>query len=842
MPQSRLSLHGRVLRVNRAMATLLDEPVEALLGRDALAMYVDEDREGLQQALGRMASGQDHVVRQDRALRLHDGRRVEVVRTTTLARDEHGSSVIACSLEDVTALRRAEREARLQAERFSSLLDTMPVAVFTFDPTGVCTSSRGSALARLGLSDGEMVGARLFETYAHVPEAVSAMRAALSGDEVPVHADADGRSWETRYRPLRDVDGRVVGGLGIALDVTERATAEREVRANEARMRALLRHSSDVVLVVDRDARVLFVSPSVTTHFGYDDRSLVWQDTSAYEHPDDRPRLEAAWRRVLRQPGSVERFETRVRHADGSWRWTAHVVTNLLDDPDVAGVVLHLHDLSEQRRTELELERRSLHDGLTGLPVRALLLDRVDQVLARRLSDGVGLVVLDVRGLAAVNARLGQSGGDEVLRVVADRLLEASRAGDSVARLGGGTFAVLVQELASAEDLRARASTLADVAGGTVAVDDGTVEVGLRLGTAATPAADAGALLAAAEESLREAGDGVGATLVSRAAACPEVKALARAVAEGELRLHLQPVQRLDGTVTGVEALVRWQHPRRGLLLPAEFVPLAESSGLVVGLGDHVLREACRQLADWDRLGLRLDLAVNLSPLQLVGDGFVDRVAELLAESGAPPERLVLEVTESAFMDDPGAPDVLRAVSALGVRLALDDFGTGYSSLTYLKRFPVDAIKVDRSFVAGLGRDADDEAIVASVVSLARAIGKTVVAEGVETPIQLEVLRELGVDLAQGFLWSPALPIDELETWLGARPDPGQRPPAHRGGSRRVQPDDGDVRRLMQLHGEGASLHTIAAALNVEQRRTPGGQRWTTTTVARTIASRVRPG
>ena len=201
----------------------------------------------------------------------------------------------------------------------------------------------------------------------------------------------------------------------------------------------------------------------------------------------------------------------------------------------------------------------------------------------------------------------------------------------------------------------------------------------------------------------------------------------------------------------------------------------------------------------------------------------------------------MLEVTESALMDDPGAPDVLRALSALGVRIALDDFGTGYSSLTYLKRFPVDAIKIDRSFVAGLGRDPDDEAIVASVVSLARAIGKTVVAEGVETATQLEVLRELGVDLAQGFLWSPALPADELEVWLQARPAPAPATPSRRAVSRRAQPDDADVRRILQLHREGASLHTIAAALNVEQRRTPGGRRWTTTTVARTIAGLVRP-
>ena len=324
-----------------------------------------------------------------------------------------------------------------------------------------------------------------------------------------------------------------------------------------------------------------------------------------------------------------------------------------------------------------------------------------------------------------------------------------------------------------------------------------------------------------------------------------DVDALARAVDGGELRLHVQPVLRLDGTVTGGEVLVRWQHPHRGLLLPAEFIPLAERSGLVVALGDQVLEGACRQLAAWAVRGMPLVLSVNLSPLQIVRPGFAERVAELLAETGAAPERLVLEVTESALMDDDGAPDVLRALSALGVRIALDDFGTGYSSLTYLKRFPVDLIKIDRSFVAGLGRDPDDEAIVASVVSLARAVGKRVVAEGVETAGQLEVLRELGVDSAQGHLWSAALPVPELETLAGgpragrvrgagpARPSPERRRP---------RATDADVQRILQLHGDGASLHTIAAALNVEERRTPGGRRWTTTTVARTIAALVRAG
>ena len=504
VPQARVDLQGRVLRVNTALAALLGEPAEDVVGRDGLSMYVGHDRAALAEALHRMAAGTEHYVREERTLRRVDGTPVEVVVTATLHTEADGRRVVVASLEQIDALRSAEREVRLQAERFRLLLETLPVAFFTYGHDGVCTSSRGSALARLGLVDDEMVGTPLFERYAS-PGAVEAMRAALGGADVPVSAEFGSRSWETRYRPLRDDDGEVVGGLGVSVDVTERTAAEREVRANEARLAALLRHSSEVVLVVDRQGRLLYVSPAVTAHFGYDDRALFWQDARLFDHPDDGPLLTAAARRVLRAPGTAERFESRVRHADGSWRWTEHVMTNLLDDPDVGGIVVHLRDLSEQRRTELELQRRSLHDDLTGLPGRALLLDRVAQALAwrRRPEDAVGLVLLDVAGLAGLNEALGLEGGDEVLRVVADRLLEGARTGDSVARLAGGTFAVLVQELASVEDLRARAATLADAVAGPVRVRGTSVQVGLSRGTATTPAVDAGALLSAAEQALR---------------------------------------------------------------------------------------------------------------------------------------------------------------------------------------------------------------------------------------------------------------------------------------------------------------------------------------------------
>jgi diguanylate cyclase (GGDEF)-like protein len=404
-----------------------------------------------------------------------------------------------------------------------------------------------------------------------------------------------------------------------------------------------------------------------------------------------------------------------------------------------------------------------MHDGLTGLANRALLLDRIGQAMAwaRRNGTSTGVVVLDVVGMAAVNAAVGQSGGDEVLRTVAARLAASVRGTDSVARLGADDFAVLIEDIGSGEDLLARAATSCEAAAGELVVDDVVLQVRLRAGSAVTPAADAGALLQAAERNVSSPYSAVGRASSGREQLARQGSAavgeLRRAIADGQLRLHFQPVLSMsDEAFVGAEGLVRWAHPERGLLPPAAFVPLAESSGLVVELGAWVLGAAVRQASAWHAAGLPYVVGANLSARQLVGGDLVDLVQQLLRDSGLPPERLVLEVTESAVIDDPGAPGVLTALSDLGVRLSLDDFGTGYSSLTYLKRFPVHSIKIDRSFVSGLGRDSDDEAIVASVVSLARAIGKRVVAEGVGDRQAGRRAAGAAVDSAQGYLWSRA--------------------------------------------------------------------------------------
>lgn len=488
----------------------------------------------------------------------------------------------------------------------------------------------------------------------------------------------------------------------------------------------------------------------------------------------------------------------------------------------------------------VRLRELATRDPLTGLSNRPLLLERAQSALRRR-SGGrvVALLALDVVGMGRLNETLGTPAGDLVLRAVADRLQRMCGAADAVARVGGDEFAVLLDDVDSVEQARVRAASFFRAARASLLVQGRPVELQLRCGLTTSEAATADELLAAAERA-------ADAEMTAEHARRPwprsaEVDELARAIDGDELVLHYQPVVDLStGLVTGVEALVRWQHPHRGLLMPVDVIPLAEESGLIVQLGDWVLRTGAAQAAEWAARGRPLDVAINLSPLQMAVPGFAEHCTAVFEAVQAPMERLVLEVTESALLDQPQAVQDLTDIRNSGVRLALDDFGTGYSSFSYLRRFPVDVLKIDRSFVAGLGQHPDDDAIVASVMGLARSTGKSVVAEGVETFAQLAHLRALGVQAAQGFLWTRPLPVGALEHWLqqtqplGHALAEGATSP---GGLTAVGVAHGAQQgRIQQMHAEGVPAHTIAAALNAVGSRTPAGMRWHGRSVARVLA------
>jgi diguanylate cyclase (GGDEF)-like protein/PAS domain S-box-containing protein len=453
------------------------------------------------------------------------------------------------------------------------------------------------------------------------------------------------------------------------------------------------------------------------------------------------------------------------------------------EDRSVAGFI---HSPGERSHADDALARADYCDTVTGLPDRVQFGHRLADATARaRGNPGtVAVVLLDLDRFKAINNSMGHDAGDMVLALMAQRLLRTAGDGEFIARLGGDEFLALFEDLSGEAQAYASAfvervrTALAEPfeINGTEVFLDASVGVALN----AFGVDDAATLLSNAEAAMYRAkrrggssvetfGESMRIELLDR---MTTEHSLHRALERSELMLHYQPVVEIDGVTTvGVEALIRWQHPDQGLVSPYRFIPVAEESGLIIPIGAWVLEQACHQLRDWHhrgRTGPRGSVEVNLSARQIDDPRIVRTVEEILSRTGLPAEYLTLEITESALMEDAAsALGVLRALKEIGVLLAIDDFGTGYSSLSYLQRFPLDILKVDRSFVETLGVDAEGDEIVSAVINLAHALGLKVVAEGVETTQQLQILRSLQCDLAQGFLFSRPLPATEIVTAFG---------------------------------------------------------------------------
>ncbi|HVE46727.1 MAG TPA: EAL domain-containing protein [Acidimicrobiales bacterium] len=449
------------------------------------------------------------------------------------------------------------------------------------------------------------------------------------------------------------------------------------------------------------------------------------------------------------------------------------------------GAVVALHDVTERKQVEAELHRRTFRDALTGLPNRALFMDRVTHSIDSAGSDeSIGAVVMiDIDNFRLVNDSLGQPLGDELLVTVAERIGTLLRPGDTAARVGGDEFGVLLEDLFDESDAVRLCESFAAAVAEPIELAGREIQVAASIGMAILRARDQDAetVVRSADSAMSRAKEhGRGRIeifeddLRARAIVRLDTEtALRRAVERDELILEYQPKIRLaDGRIVAVEALVRWDHPERGLLQPLAFIPIAEETGIIVAIGRWVLEEACRKALDWAEATPEDPpmVAVNVSARQLADPRIVDTVREVVASCSIDPALLCLEITESVLMKDAEVSvGTLRALKALGVRLAVDDFGTGYSSLSYLKRFPVDYLKIDRSFVRGLGRDPEDTAIVSAIVTLAATLGLAVIAEGVETELQLTELRLLGCALGQGFYWSKALSGPDMGRLLAAR-------------------------------------------------------------------------
>jgi PAS domain S-box-containing protein/diguanylate cyclase (GGDEF)-like protein len=779
-----------------------------------------------------------------------------------------GASAIVRDNSREIELRRQLDEARRLAEaRFAQSV----VGQVTLTPDGVILDVNRALCALSGYERRDLLGRRVTDFTADddleatTAELALLVNGALSDVQRPrVLRRADGRLVETEVGafPVRDeVSGEVVRIEASVEDVSAAAAAQRELQVREAQWRSMALHSSDVALFCDAEARLLFVSSSVTSVFGYRVEQLLGGDGWSFVHPEDVARVREIWDAVLAGPtGSSETFDVRVLHADGTWHWAEASLTNHLADAAVEAMIVNLLDVSERKAAEAVLDALVGTDSLTGLPTRAPLMAVLDAAFAADLASSTGVAVVDVVRMKLVNDTYGHRRGDQLLREVAARLRAAVGPDVVVGRLAEDRFGVLLTGLTDVAEVFEVCASVVAAMEAPIRLEEHALQVDVTVGAALGPAVEGGALLAAAESALRTAKEGLtGPMHVVRAESGSEevcrarlVEDLRRGLLSDELVVHFQPVLSLaDGRPVAAEALVRWAHPEKGLLGPGAFIDAAEQSGLIVQLGEKVLRDACGAAARWagDAAEPSFHVAVNLSARQLTGGSVVDVVRRALTDAGASPASLMLEVTESAVMSDvDAAVTTLQELRALGIGIAIDDFGTGYSSLTYLKRFPVTALKIDRSFVHGLGSNGDDAAIVTSVIDLADALRLDCIAEGVETEQQRLVLQSLGCRHGQGFLWSPALDPEAFERWA-ATTAPTRRPlrsaalgqDASRRAVRRrplPAPDPAALARAADLREQGASLATIAAALNAEQHSTPHGRRWTARSVAQLLAAR----
>jgi diguanylate cyclase (GGDEF)-like protein/PAS domain S-box-containing protein len=551
-----------------------------------------------------------------------------------------------------------------------------------------------------------------------------------------------------------------------------------------------------LVSLVDDPGRFVEVNPALCLALGRDAAELADLHLREVIDPADMPRISQAYQALVSGDNTIYRVQVRGRRGDGEEVWLQLTGSLITDGPGQSPShgLAHIQDVTDQKRAEAELTRLALHDGLTGLANRTLFQDRLEQARARAARSGrpVAVLLLDLDGFKQINDGLGHSVGDQVLVETAKRLAGCVRIGDTVARLGGDEFTVLLEDADQPPAPADLADRVLDTLACPIAVEGRQLTLTASVGIAvAHPGDDAVDLLRDADVAMYAAKAGGGNRYAHfepfmHAAAQEHLTLssdLRHALARRELEVHFQPALTLaTGEVIGAEALLRWRHPTHGLLPPLRFIPLAEQSGEIVPIGRWVIEQACRHAVAWAaRHGRYIDVSVNVSGRQLESSTLVGDIAAILQACGLPHEHLILEITESVLMNDVDeVQSRLTALKQLGVRLALDDFGTGYSSLAYLRRFPIDLLKIDKTFIDEVAAEVPDGAadgsLVRAIVDLGTHLGLTTVAEGVEQADQARLLRDLGCDAAQGYLYARPMPAAAFADYLDEHP-PGPMPP-----------------------------------------------------------------
>jgi diguanylate cyclase (GGDEF)-like protein/PAS domain S-box-containing protein len=780
-----MDIQRRFIEVNGTLCKLFGYPREEWMGRTPLEFIAEESRADLIAQMQRI-DNTDHR-RYQLLARRKDGSTFPILLNNTTHRNEKGEVVGSFGfITDLTPVFEAQRAIAESERDLRGILDDLQDTYYRTDSKGIVTRASRSVKQLLGYDAEEFVGRRLADSYCTPQdrdEFLARMRAngghIVGGESRLRHKDGHEVWVLTTAHFILDASGAVIGVEGTTRDNTRQRKAEAELRLAAK----VFESSGEAIMITDAAGCILSVNQAFSLVTGYQATEVAGRNASLLASGrHSREFFSGMWQSVLHTGYWSGEIWNKRRNGEIFPEWLS-----LSSVRDAEGRVTHLvgifSDISERKAAEARIAFLAHHDALTGLPNRLLLKDRMEQAIVHceRSGNKVALLFVDLDRFKAVNDTYGHPVGDALLRDAAQRLLACVRESDTISRHGGDEFLVVLTDLQSSEVPAQIAGKIMAALGQPFHIEAHEAAISASVGIAVYPddGADFGELLKKADTAMyhaKESGRNAFRFYTQRMNADAQERLdlhsrLRRALERKEFVLHYQPLFDLrSGRIVGGEALVRWQSPEQGLVAPGLFIPAAEHSGLIVPLGEWVLHEACAELAHWHAQGCsQLSMAVNISAIQFRRGDVEETVRRALDATGAQPTSLELELTESILID--GAEQVLatiRRLQGLGVRLAIDDFGTGYSSLAYLKRFAVDKLKIDQSFVRDIVTDQDDAAIVRAVIQMARSLNLHVLAEGVETEAVASELRKLDCDLVQGYHFGRPMPAAEFRRLIGA--------------------------------------------------------------------------
>ncbi|HEX3908360.1 MAG TPA: EAL domain-containing protein [Mycobacteriales bacterium] len=784
-----VTLDGAVTSWNRAAEQVFGWAAEEVIGQ-SIEFIAPGEMGAEQRAMrARLVAGSPPQ-RLETVRRRKDGSLVDVLITASTATDDFGHAFgLSVVAHDITERRTTERALEASRRGLAEAQHIAQLGSFEFDVVADATVWSDELHRMLGHDPAQPASTSFFlekvdpEDRPALTEAWTEALAHGTAFDLVFRINRVDEEWRwVHARVVTEIDagGRVVKLSGTVRDNTERVQAEEVRAAAETRFEIGFEQSAIGAAIGDLDGLPVRVNPALCALLQRSKEELIGRRWSEFTHPDEPPLGEMVLSRV---DAGYDTYQDERRYIapDGSVVWASSHVTLVRDeDGEPQYFFVQLQDISERKRMEDELSHQALHDTLTGLPNRALLRDRLLQGLAssRRRGSVLGVIFVDIDHFKVINDSLGHLSGDDLLRHAADRIQGAIRPEDTVARFGGDEF-VIACDSDSVTATVLLAEQVLEALAERVVIGGQEMNVSASVGIAvADENASPESLLRDSDAAMHRAKDrGRGrielydeALRAKAERRLVTASALGHALERNQFAVHYQPIVDLTtGAIVSAEALLRWTHPKHGPISPVEFIPVAEETNLIIEIGAWVLEQACLELAEWGRFQPSMSVAVNLSVRQMVAPDIAGLISGVIRRTAVDPTKLCLELTESVFMEDVDFfARTLDGLKALGVRLAIDDFGTGYSSLNYLKRFPVDAVKVDRGFVDGLGSDPHDSALVAAIVAMADALDLEVTAEGVETHDQLVSLKRLNCGRAQGFYLARPMPAADLRTLVEA--------------------------------------------------------------------------